>query len=63
MYSDIEISGLPRAELLLAIKILKFKVFNFLGGQLWSALVTFIKPECWSLMREDRSGSQDEDVM
>ena len=29
---------------MLAIKILKFKVFNFLGGQLWSALVTFINP-------------------
>ena len=44
MYSDIEISQPPRDELLLAIKILKFKVFNFLGGQLWSALVTFINP-------------------
>ena len=54
MYSDIEISQPPWAELLLAIKILKFKVFNFLGGQLWSALVTFIKPVCFSLMREDR---------
>ena len=54
MYSDIEISDLPGAELLLAIKILKFSVFNFLAGQLSRHIHQARTGSV--VMREDRRG-------